>query len=369
MVPETVIKKLLPLYLRQTINKTIINLYTKHVKGIRYVKLMDEEAAVTCLLKNADSFIEQFIDHYLTMGFKHIFILDNNSTDNTVIKAQKYPNVSIYSTKASVKKYQSFIKSEFARKTIHGGWCLDVDCDEFFDYPYSDVMKLSNLLDYLNQHKYSSVLTHMLDMFSDEKISYQKTECQENLKKKHRFYELKDVEKINYRSSKLAKKYGMGNRLPESELKIYFGGIRKKLYGCNCMLTKHSLFSRQEKIKLFPHTHYVDNSRIADISCVLLHYKFTSNAYNIAWQNMKSFEHTNTYSGLKELIDSKPDFKIKRDDSLCLNDLNDLVDNGFLTVSSKFLEHAHRSYCHSNGCWSPSVLPSNIKQPFRKETL
>ncbi|NLW30552.1 MAG: glycosyltransferase family 2 protein [Fibrobacter sp.] len=361
MVLKTVIKKLLPLSLRQAINKTIINLSIKHVSGIRYVKLKNEEAAVTCLLKNADSFIEQFIDHYLTMGFKHIFILDNNSTDNTVIKVQKYQNVSIYSTNASVKKYQIFIKSVFARKTTHGGWCLDVDCDEFFDYPYSGVLKLKHLLEYLNHYKYSSVLTHMLDMFSDEKMSYQKTECQENLKEKHRFYELNNIEKINYKSSDLTKKYGMGNRLPESVIKVYFGGIRKKLYGCNCMLTKHSLFSRQEKIKLFPHVHYVDNSRIADISCVLLHYKFSSNAYRIACQNMKSFEHTNAYSGLKELIDSKPDFKIKQDDSFCLINVNDLVDNGFLTVSSQFLEQVHRSYCHPSGYWSPSFIPSNIQ--------
>ena len=40
--------------------------------------------------------------------------------------------------------YQPLFKKYLALNSAQGGWRLDVDVDEFFDYPFSDVLKLSS---------------------------------------------------------------------------------------------------------------------------------------------------------------------------------------------------------------------------------
>ncbi len=54
-----------------------------------------------------------------------------------------------------------------ARFGKSGRWCLYVDIDELFDYPYSEVVSLDSFLRYLTSKSYTAVMAHMLDMFPE----------------------------------------------------------------------------------------------------------------------------------------------------------------------------------------------------------
>src|SRR4051812_47338198 len=55
-----------------------------HICGDLNPKLNKTDFVVLCTLKNAELYVQEFIDHYLKLGATHIFFLDNNSTDNTL---------------------------------------------------------------------------------------------------------------------------------------------------------------------------------------------------------------------------------------------------------------------------------------------
>jgi hypothetical protein len=84
------------------------------------------------------------------MGFRHIYFLDNGSSDKTISIGKRHKNVSFCQSNLPIDAYLSLFKKYLAKKYVKGGWCLDADQDEFFDFPFSDVIDCA-FLKYLNQ--------------------------------------------------------------------------------------------------------------------------------------------------------------------------------------------------------------------------
>jgi hypothetical protein len=57
------------------------------------------------------------------------------------------------------------------------------------------------------------------------------------------------------------------------------------LYGLDCLLTEDSLFTNGGVVKLFAPVHFVNSASVADVSALVLHYKFAGNALEVAAQN------------------------------------------------------------------------------------
>jgi hypothetical protein len=128
-----------------------------------------------------------------------------------------------------------------------------------------------------------------------------------------------------------------GNELPDGNVALCFGGIRKTLYGIDPLLTKHSLFRVRKGLELFPHVHFVNHARLADVSGVLLHYKLVSNACETIRQNRVTCIGTSKgYSDLLELVTKRPDYRIKREAAVEFRGVDDLVEAGFLFVSDEY---------------------------------
>jgi hypothetical protein len=303
--------------------------------------LSSDEAMVTCAVKNGEFYIEDFIRHYTEMGFRHIFFLDNGSTDRTVSIAKRFNNVSMYECTLPVEAHQELFKEFLAEKGADGGWRLDADIDEFFDYPYSDVVPLRNFLEYLNGRQHTAVVTQLLDMFADKPLSQVKAAQTGDLKATYSHYDLSNITKTPYRESAFAAEYGNGNTLANEETAVLFGGIRKTICGNHCMLTKHSLFFPGKPMKLFPHAHFVDNARLADVSCAMLHYKLTANALEVALQNRSGFSgNGKIYDEFINFVVNKSDHQIKQSTSAKLRTVTELVESGFLFMSDEYSRYA-----------------------------
>jgi len=311
--------------------------------GERSVSLNDNELSVTCLLKNGEYYVRAFIEHYSALGAKHIFFLDNGSTDKTVDIATSYPNVSVFRSTIPVSKYQALLKRRLAKAVVHSGWCLDVDIDEFFVYPGQEQMSIDQLLSYLNEHEFDAVVTQMLDMFSDKPLSHLQKRQDEDIASEYRYYDIDAVESIGYRGADIVARYGPDNILSHEGIGVKYGGVRKALYGLRCLLTKHSLFRMDRGLELFPSVHFVNRARLADFSCALLHYKMTSDALETAIQNAESFTATSQgYRDFLDVIATQPEFSLKQESSRTYSSLWQLVDDGFLVTSSRF-----KDYCES----------------------
>ena len=341
MFPKHILRSLLPSPLRRAIRKRLVSLKAKHIYGRGRLQLANDEAVVTCAVKNGEFYIEEFIRHYTEMGFCHIFFLDNGSTDRTISIAKQFNNVSIYECTLPVEAHQELFKEFLAEKGADGGWRLDADIDEFFDYPYSDVVPLRKFLKYLNGRQYTAVVTQLLDMFPDKPLALVKADPTSDLKVTYSHYDLSNIIKTPYRASAFVAKYGSGNTLANEETAVLFGGIRKTLCGNDCMLTKHSLFFPGGRMKLFPHAHFVNNGRLADVSCAMLHYKLTANALEVALQNRTGFVgNGKIYDEFINFVVNKSDQQIKQSTSAKLDTVTELVESGFLFMSDEYSRYA-----------------------------
>jgi hypothetical protein len=91
--------------------------------------------AVLAIMKNESMNIDEWIEHYIWQGVDHIFLIDNGSTDSTVLKVEN----SIFRDKVTLlhgpekhqqeKHYRRAIKNERLKRRFR--WLLIVDIDEF----------------------------------------------------------------------------------------------------------------------------------------------------------------------------------------------------------------------------------------------
>ena len=165
------VRSRLPTKWKRTLQYVRVKHHMKHVHGPAKLELGDDEAVVTCLVKNGSFYLPRFVDHYRRLGFRHIFFLDNGSTDTSVEEMASYDDVSVYRCDLPIGDHQTLMKRALARTVAPHGWCLDVDIDEFFDYPNRDAIDLTGFLRYLNSRDFTLVVAQMLDMFADGPIS------------------------------------------------------------------------------------------------------------------------------------------------------------------------------------------------------
>ncbi len=336
-------KTMVPAGWRRGLRERALPLMVKHLAGRSSIRLAENQAAVTCVYKNGEYYLQQFIEHYLKMGFQHIFFLDNGSSDEIIETARKYENVSVYRCEQPIERYMLSFKKHLAERTVVGGWCLDADMDEFFDYPFSDQVGLHGLLDYLNGKGYTAVMNQMLDMFSDRPLSHLTRMQQENLKEVYRYYDISQVSKVAYRKSEQAVTYGGRNVLPNEDISLCYGGVRKTLYGLNPLLTKHSLFRTGHGLELFPHGHFVNRAKLADMSCLLIHYKLVSNASETSRDNRDAFHGVSKgYGDLLDLLAKKPGYRIKRETAEAFQRAEELLETGFLFASDDYRAFVRR---------------------------
>lgn len=331
---------MLPPAWRRKIREFAVSLNVTHLSGPKKLRLSRQDAVVTCVVKNGEFYMESFIRHHSRMGFRHIFFLDNGSTDQTIAIAQKHNNVSISQSTLPIDTYQGLFKKYLAHNSAQGAWCLDADIDEFFDFPYSNVIRLHDLLEYLNGKQYTAVMTQLLDMFSDTPLSRLTQHDDDNLSAVYEYYDTSDLAKTPYRASELVASYGSSNQVSNANAALYFGGIRKRLYGNDCLLTKHSLFMPDKRLDLFPHVHFVNHARLADVSCVMLHYKLTRNALDVALQNKEGFVgNSERYGQFIDFLSNKPAYQIKQHTAVRFKTVDELVENGFLFASQEYREY------------------------------
>lgn len=86
--------------------------------------------------------------------------------------------------------------------------------------------------------------------------------------------------------------------------------------------------------------HWVGGARVADVTCVLFHYKFLGDFYERTLRAVKEESHANDSAKYKRFLDtlerdSEP--RIKRETAQELRDVNDLVGNQFLVVSGDYM--------------------------------
>ena len=302
----------------------------QHVFGPMSVRYALDELIVISVVWNGLLYANAFLDHYRGLGAKHFIFLDNGSTDGTVeLLSRSGKDITVLSTRAPYRHYENTMKRYLATQFSAERWCLCADIDELLDYPFSAARSLQDLLGYLNFHDYNAVITQMLDMFSDVPLPACESLPGLSLKSTYRYYDISAVQRSPYFFP-----------VPDARIQMHHGGIRKSLFGTNNGLTKISLFRMDGRIEPFVGWHHARNARIADITCVLLHFPFVSSfsekVREAAITGRYGYVTTDEYEAYARTLSRSPAMSISTDTASILNSVDELVANGFLVVSQGY---------------------------------
>lgn len=327
--------------LLEWVQKWILHHNVEHLHGPREVDYAVDELVVLVVARDGRPYIESFVEHYRSLGVKHMVFLDNGSVDGTVEALKEYEDVTVLRTKLHFERYAISMRQYLIERFGRGRWTLTVDQDELFDYPYSDVVSLKAFLRYLNENSYSAVVAQWLDMFSEKLFSRGAGDEDGPLKEVHRFYDLSNIRAQSYETVG-----DIGNVLANEEIKILRDGMVHTLFGFRALLTKHPLIFLDDKIKPMDLSeHWAGNARVADLTGVLFHYKNPSHFYEVIQRKVKE-RHPDMYQrrwdAYFEALNDASRVSVLPETARELKSVNDLVGTDFAVVSREYLELVER---------------------------
>jgi hypothetical protein len=313
----------------------------RHVSGPRRVDTAEDEAVVLSIGRDAAPWIEDFVEHHLSIGARHVFFLDNASSDDTLDRAARLEHVTAFTTSLPFNRYEVGLRRWITRTFGRDRWSIYCDADELFEWPLSDRLPLAGLLRYLRHHGYKAFTGQMLDLFSDLPFSRIETRAGERLRDVYRYYDLTDLvptqEVYWIRDGQLA----------NDEITCLFGGIRKRFFGDDCLLlTKHPLVFADDSVGVYTYDgHFSTRAPVADISTVLLHYKYVASLPARVQRTVAEGWHNKAgalYGGLADGLGAQPDLCLRLDTARELKDVDQLVDEGFLVVTDQYRRWVER---------------------------
>lgn len=317
----------------------------KHVHGPLNISYAPDQLLVISVVRNGELYVKSFLDHYRSMGVTHFVFLDNGSIDRTLEMLCAQKEVTVLQTGARYSKYENTMKRYLAERFSPGRWNLCADIDEFFDYPFSKNLPLCDFLRYLNENRYTAVVTQMLDMFSDIALNKLESKADDLLKEKYPFYDISSIEKEDY----------LWSERSNPAIKMHWGGIRKLVFGTINGLTKSALVLMDGRVKPFIRWHHVKGARMADISCLLRHFPFVGSFYAKVEDAVRTGRYgmrvTDEYKMYAKSLNGGASLNFKLETAQRFTGLERLIEDKFLIVSDKYRqwvnEHSrdHLSLC------------------------
>ncbi len=137
-----------------------------------------DPGAILCFLtlRNERARLPYFLEYYRNLGIDHFLVVDNASDDGSAAYLAEQPDVSIWRTDDSYRssRYGMDWITALQRRHAHGHWCLTVDADEFFVYPFCDTRPLRALTDWLDASALRSFSALLLDMYPKGDVQTQR---------------------------------------------------------------------------------------------------------------------------------------------------------------------------------------------------
>lgn len=308
-----------------------------HVSGPLDLEVTPEEVVLLSVVRDVEPHLEDFLDHYLSLGVKHVVLMDNGSEDRTVPIALANERVTILRMGLTFGKYSVRARDYLLRRFTGNGWGLIVDGDEFFDFPLRPKIGLHGLIRYLNLHGYSAMNANMLEMFPSEPLLEQETSIA--WRGRHIWFDLSDVIEVPYDTPDV--------EVDRDEVRVFRGGILAPTFGGSGVreLVKHPLIRPAKGARLIS-SHHVRYARVADLSGVLLHYKFPP-GFLTGFEKIvvedSHRQHTSSYRSYLKTFEDDPGLTVKTDSAERLDDPQRLLDRGFMTASQHFRQWVEES--------------------------
>lgn len=306
---------------------------TTHIAGPVAPALAAGQCIAVSLVRDGQFYVDGFVEHHLRLGVEHIVLLDNGSTDATVQRASRLDRVSVFACDLPYRDHKFAMKRWLVRRFAREAWGLCVDIDEHFDYPSSSRVPLRAFLGYLDSHGHDAVRALMVDMFprSSLKSSW---DAGDDWRTLHRYY---DVSSLGRHSFPVE---GM------PPINIFWGGVRGSLGAQRVCLTKFPLVRPGGGVRfLEDDAHLVSHATEADVSGLLLHYKFAPcfvDRVGDALDRKQYYADSSEYVCYDAALRKDPELSLWTASARRYDSVDDLAGTELLPVSDDYRTWARR---------------------------
>lgn len=251
----------------------------RHLHGPKTRVAAPDEVVLVALVRDGAYYLESFFDHYRSLGIRHFVFFDNGSCDETLSLLQREEGTVVLQSTLPWGQFENEFRAHAVRRYARDRWCLIVDMDEIFDFQGRDQIGLEGLTRYLGQHGYSGLMAQMLEMFPKAPLNEVATLPYGAVLQQFSFCDISAVRALDYHSPDTGLSYFLNqNEITAPAPQIKFGGLRGKVFGENCCLSKHPLIFVGPDVGPALHPHASTGLRLPPMTALIKHYKFANDS-------------------------------------------------------------------------------------------
>jgi hypothetical protein len=301
----------------------------------RYMSPPHKEIRAFMVVRNESLRLPFTLKYYFDTGVDRIFVLDHDSSDDTQSVVLSFDNTHLFHTNG-IYAHQAAWIDVLLRRYGNGSWCLVIDADELFIYPDYETVSLKGLCEFLDREATDALDCVLLDMYPEKPLSevhYQRGT--------NPLYFAPCFDRPSYSEGCAPPCYVNDLNIVHEGPPRFFGGVRKRVFGINPILSKVPLIKFHNSIYLSPGTHFIQRARVAaDLRGALLHFKFLGDFPEHVEREVARAQraHGNEveYSRYLATLDCQPDIDFRSDVSLAFAGSRQLIDVGVMKKSEVY---------------------------------
>lgn len=293
----------------------------------------EKQILLFAIMRNESIRLPYFIEYYQKLGVDRFYLMDNNSTDNTIKILSENNDVNILKTKDSYINHWYWM--EYMLETFgRNHWCIVVDIDELFSYPNVEKISIPQLCRFLEKSNSNAVRALLLDMYSDKSVKDIDYIPGQNPLSSISFFDNTHYE--------VSFPYFDRYKWETFNSTHYTGGMRERVFGKSIpatSLNKFPLFKFTKDVYLGQGMHAINGARVSDLQGIVFHTKFLGDAIIEAEEESIREQHFNNaayYKDFKREFDRNPDLCLANAQSIRYESLDQLVDLGLMKTSHLF---------------------------------
>jgi len=278
-------------------------------KDSRAVKIAPGEILCFMCVRNESLRLPYALSYYRRLGITEFFIVENNSTDDTLHCLLAQPDVHVWHASGSFRNSRcgtDWIELLLRAYGVNH-WCLIVDADELLCYPGSETRRLQALCADLDRAGNKAFFTILLDMYSDKPIKDTHYQPGEDFVNVCPFF---DRQVYHYKTDDF---FG------HNEHPSYFGGLRQRVFGGSepgkdekhfYCVNKIPLIKYDRSFVLSANLHWTNCRELGEETGCLLHFKYFSLFVNSAGKEAARGEHWNgaiQYAQYERILKKNPE--------------------------------------------------------------
>ncbi|MEW2912718.1 glycosyltransferase family 2 protein [Leisingera sp. JC11] len=250
-----------------------------HLHGPARCFAAPDQVVLIALVRDGAYYLDVFFEHYRRLGVSAFVFFDNGSADGTIERIRQEPDTTLLHSPLPWLDYENTFRAYAADRYGRDRWCLFADMDELFEFEGSETAGLAGLTRFLAQQGYTALQAEMLEMFPKGPLAGARGLSYAEAVQSFRFSDISAVRAVEYTSEDTGFAYYLRqNSLPPGGAQMQFGGVRGKVFGENCCLSKHPLVFNGPGVQAAVHPHASAGVRVADFEGLIRHYKFAGDS-------------------------------------------------------------------------------------------